>query len=148
VVSYRSRQYQDIAARKDEGKRTLNWHVSDGSGVLPESGTCRPGTRHGPFTKPCYSKCTVPLELPVAIIADNLCNKLTARQRRSRRNLWIAIVHNADSPSVFDDLGAAVHSGSLLLAANSAWETVGALLATELLPGSASIFDSLKDRIA
>ena len=74
--------------------------------------------------------------------------KPMARQRSSRCNFWTAIVHNADSPFVFDDLGAAVRSGSLLLAANSVWEVVGAIPSTELLPGSASIFDSLKDRIA
>jgi hypothetical protein len=71
-----------------------------------------------------------------------------ARQRSTRCNLWIAIVHNADSPSVFDGLGTALRSGSLLLAAKSTWETVCAILATELLSGSTSIFDSLKDRIA
>jgi hypothetical protein len=66
----------------------------------------------------------------------------------ARCDLWIAIVHNADSPFVFDDLGAAVRSGSFLLAANSAWEIIGAILATEFLPESTPIFDSLKDRIA
>jgi hypothetical protein len=55
---------------------------------------------------------------------------------------------NTDSPSVFDDLGAAVRSSALLLAANSLRENVEAIVATDLLPRRTSILDSLKDRIA
>jgi hypothetical protein len=77
--------------------------------------------------------------------------------------LWIAIVQNADSSSLFDDLDAALQSGSsekraamlrqvtnlflggprddgLLIpckAADFKWETGSAILATKLPPGSA-----------
>ena len=46
-----------------------------------------------PFTKPCYSKCTLHApEVPAAIVAAKRRKKLMARQPGSRCNLWIAIV--------------------------------------------------------
>jgi hypothetical protein len=61
-------------------------------------------------------------------------------------------VHNADSPSVFDDLDAALQSGSsekrvaMQLVADCEWEIVGAIPAAKLPPESASKagYDRLK----
>jgi hypothetical protein len=71
---------------------------------MPDAGT-------GLFTKPCYSKCILhTLKLRLRLLLANRSNKLMARQRNSRCNLWIAIVPDADSPSLFDDLDAALRS--------------------------------------
>jgi len=61
-------------------------------------------------------------------------------------------VHNADSPSLFDDLDAARQSGSsekrvvMQLVADCEWETVGAIPAAKLPPEPASKagYDRLK----
>jgi hypothetical protein len=61
-------------------------------------------------------------------------------------------VHNADSPSVFDDLDAALQRGpsekciAMQLAADCEWETVGAIPAAKRPPESASKarYDGLK----